>query len=133
MCVHRVSIGFRLPRSQLSEYTNALALSRSHAPISFLFHIKTPASFSQKTHENNLIYLLDIIIRQRTPVLQLLPSEDQTLLVRRDALFVLDLGLDIVDSVGGFDLEGDGFAREGFDEAGWSVRVECQGGWGMGC
>ena len=28
----------------------------------------------------------------------------------------LDLGFDIVDGVGGFDLEGDGFAREGLDE-----------------
>ena len=28
----------------------------------------------------------------------------------------LDFGLDIVDGVGGFDLEGDGFAREGLDK-----------------
>ena len=67
-------------------------------------------------------YLLDIVVRQRTAILQLLPGEDQTLLVRRDAFFVLDLGLDIVNGVGGFDFEGDGFAREGFDEASrWSV------------
>lgn len=61
--------------------------------------------------------LLNIIIRQRASVLELLPGKDQTLLVRRDALLVLDLGLDIVDGVGGFDLEGDGFTREGFYEA----------------
>lgn len=65
--------------------------------------------------------LLNVVVRQRTPVLQLLPGEDQTLLVRRDALFVLDLRLDVVDGVGGFDLEGDGFAREGLDEAGGVV------------
>lgn len=62
-------------------------------------------------------YFLDVVIRQRTPVLQLLPGEDQTLLVRGDTLLVLDLGLDIVDGVGGFDFERDGFTREGFDEA----------------
>ena len=62
-------------------------------------------------------HLLNIIIRQRAPILQLLSGEDQTLLVRRDSLFVLDLGFDIVDCVGGFDFEGDGFSREGFDEA----------------
>ena len=28
----------------------------------------------------------------------------------------LDLGLDIVDGVGRFDLEGDGLTRQGFDE-----------------
>jgi hypothetical protein len=38
-------------------------------------------------------------------------------LVGRDAFFVLDFGLDIVDCIGGFDLEGYSFAREGFDEA----------------
>lgn len=67
--------------------------------------------------EDATTYLLDIVVGQRPPVLQLLPGEDQTLLVRRDALLVLDLGFDIVDGVGGFDLEGDGFPREGFDEA----------------
>ena len=61
---------------------------------------------------------MDIIIRQRPPVLQLLAREDQPLLVGRDAFLVLDLGLDIVDCVRGLDFEGDGFAREGFHEAG---------------
>lgn len=43
------------------------------------------------------------------------------MLVWRDPLFVLDLGLDIIDGVAGLDLEGDGLAREGLDKAG--VRV----------
>jgi hypothetical protein len=47
----------------------------------------------------------------------LLSSEDQTLLVRGDSLLVLDLGLDIVDRIGGLDLEGDSLARKGLDEA----------------
>lgn len=47
----------------------------------------------------------------------MLPSEDQPLLVGRDTLLILNLRLDIVDGVGGFDFEGDGFAGEGFDEA----------------
>ena len=38
--------------------------------------------------------------------------EDQALLVRRDALLVLDLRLDILDGVGALDLKGDGLARE---------------------
>ena len=63
-------------------------------------------------------YLLDVVIAQGASVLQLLAGEDQALLVRRDALLVLDLGLDVVDRVAGLDLEGDGLAREGLDEAG---------------
>lgn len=31
-------------------------------------------------------------------------------------MVTLNFGLDIVDGIGGFDLEGDGFAREGLDE-----------------
>lgn len=76
-------------------------------------------------------YLLNIIIRQRPPILQLFPSKDQSLLIRRDALFVLDLGFHIVDCVGGFDFEGDGFAGEGFDEAGLGQFVGV-GFWGKG-
>jgi len=51
--------------------------------------------------------LLDIIIRKSAAVLELLASEDETLLVRRNTLLVLDLGLDVVDSIAGLDLEGD--------------------------
>ena len=40
--------------------------------------------------------LLDVIIGKRTTVFELLPSEDETLLIRRDAFLVLDFGLDLV-------------------------------------
>ena len=56
-------------------------------------------------------HLLNIVIRKSPSILKLLPGEDQTLLIRRDSLLVLDLGLDIVDGVAGLDLEGDGLAR----------------------
>ncbi len=60
--------------------------------------------------------LLDVVVRERAAVLELLAREDQTLLVRRDALLVLDLGLDVVNRVRRLDLEGDGLAGEGLDE-----------------
>ena len=60
--------------------------------------------------------LLDVVVGQGPAILKLLASEDQPLLVRRDALLVLDLGLDILDRVRGFNLEGDGLAGEGFDK-----------------
>ncbi|KAF2628978.1 hypothetical protein BU25DRAFT_315948, partial [Macroventuria anomochaeta] len=40
--------------------------------------------------------LLDVVVGEGATVLELLASEDQTLLVRGNALLVLDLGLDIV-------------------------------------
>ena len=60
--------------------------------------------------------LLDVIVGKGAPVLELLPGEDQPLLVRWDALLVLDFSLHVVDGVGALDLQGDGFAGEGLDE-----------------
>merc|ERR1719158_1030026 len=61
-------------------------------------------------------FLLNIIVRQSPAILKLLSSKDQSLLVWRDSLLVLDLGLDILDGVTWLDLEGDGLSREGLHE-----------------
>ena len=55
-------------------------------------------------------------------ILQLLAGKDQSLLVRGNALLVLNLRLDIVDGIRGFHLEGDGLAGEGLDDCG-DVRM----------
>ncbi len=70
---------------------------------------------------------MNVVVRKGATVLELLSGEDQSLLVWGNALLVLDLGLDIVDRIGGLDLEGDGLARKGFDEAVdfLSVLVRC--------
>jgi hypothetical protein len=60
--------------------------------------------------------LLDVVVSQGASVLQLLPGEDQPLLVRRDSLLVLDLSLDIVDGVAALHLEGDGLPSQGLHE-----------------
>lgn len=56
--------------------------------------------------------LLDIVIGKSTTVLQLLSSENETLLIRRDTFLILNLGLYIVDSIARLDLEGDGLASD---------------------
>ena len=60
--------------------------------------------------------LLDVVVLEGAAILELLTREDETLLVRRDALLILDLGLDSLDSVGALDLEGDGLSRKGLNE-----------------
>eukprot|EP00966_Prymnesium_polylepis_P078326 1815972-Prymnesium_polylepis.3 len=54
-----------------------------------------PAAKAQHEVERRL--LLDVVVRERAAVLQLLAREDDTLLVGRDALLVLDLGLHVVN------------------------------------
>ena len=48
--------------------------------------------------------LLDVVVGEGATILELLSGEDETLLVRRDALLVLDLCLDVVDRVRGLNL-----------------------------
>ncbi|RAK81089.1 uncharacterized protein BO72DRAFT_238626 [Aspergillus fijiensis CBS 313.89] len=61
-------------------------------------------------------YLLDVVVAQGAAILELLTSEDETLLIRGDTLLILDLGLDVVDGVARLDVEGNGLTREGLDE-----------------
>jgi len=61
-------------------------------------------------------FLLDVVVGQGATILKLLAGEDQALLVWGNALLVLDLALDIVDSVRRLNLEGDGLSGEGLDE-----------------
>ena len=49
-------------------------------------------------------------------ILELLASEDQTLLVWRDALLILDFGLDVVNGIAGLHIQGDGLAGQGLHE-----------------
>merc|ERR1712012_325679 len=44
-------------------------------------------------------FLLDVIIRKSSSVLELLSSEDQSLLIWGNSFLVLDLGLDILNGV----------------------------------
>ena len=81
-------------------------------------HCHTPGHLASSSYQiPGCSYLLDVVVGQGATVLELLSGEDQTLLVRGNALLVLDLRLDIVDGVGGLHLKGDRFPREGLDEA----------------
>ena len=56
-------------------------------------------------------FLLNVVIGQGPSIFQLLPSENQTLLIRWNTFLVLNLGLDIVDGVTALNLEGYGLPR----------------------
>ena len=67
--------------------------------------------------------LLDVVVRKSAAVFKLLTSEDETLLIRRDALLILDLGLHVVDRVRRLDLESDGLAGQSFNK---DLHVVCE-------
>merc|ERR1712086_394411 len=61
-------------------------------------------------------FFLNVVVRQRAAIFQLLASEDQALLIWRNAFFVLNFGLDIVDSIAGLNVQSDGLTGQGFHE-----------------
>jgi len=71
-------------------------------------------SESQDEMEGGL--LLDVVVGEGSAVLELLSSEDESLLVWRDTFLVLDLGLDVLDGISWLNIEGDGLTSEGLDE-----------------
>lgn len=52
-------------------------------------------------------FLLNVVIRKSPAIFQLFPGEDESLLIRWDTFLVLDLRLDVIDSVRRFDFKGD--------------------------
>ena len=57
-------------------------------------------------------FLLDVVVGQCSAVLELLSSEDESLLIRGDSLLVLDLLLHVVNGVGRLDIKGDCLASQ---------------------
>ena len=74
----------------------------------------TTSSKSEDQVEGGL--LLDVVIRQGSSIFQLFTGEDKSLLIRRDTFFVLDLGFNVLDGVGGLDVESNRLTRQGLDE-----------------
>jgi len=60
--------------------------------------------------------LLDVVVSKSSSVLELLSCEDQSLLIWGNSFLVLDLGLDVLDSVRALDLKSDCLSSQGLDE-----------------
>jgi len=60
--------------------------------------------------------LLDVVVRESPPILELLASKDQPLLIWGNTLLVLDLGLDVFNRVRGLHLQCNSLPSEGLDE-----------------
>ena len=86
---------YRLPRERLDEDLHAT---------------------TEPEHEVERRLLLDVVVGQGAAVLKLLSGENEALLIRGNALLVLDLRLDVVDGIRRLDLEGNGLSRQGLDD-----------------
>merc|ERR1719222_1397275 len=71
-------------------------------------------SQSQYKMEGRL--LLDVVVGQSPTILQLFTSEDQSLLIWRNTFLILDLSLNVLNAVAGFNLQSDGLSSQGLDK-----------------
>ena len=60
--------------------------------------------------------LLDVVIRKGTAIFELLSGKDKTLLIWGNTFFILNLGLNVLNGVAGFDIQSDRLACKGLDE-----------------
>jgi len=73
-------------------------------------------SSSESQDEVKSGLFLNVVVRESSTILELFPGEDESLLIGGDSLLILNLLLNILDGVRGFDLKGDGLSSESFDE-----------------
>jgi len=59
---------------------------------------------------------LDVVVGEGSSILELLSSEDESLLIWRNTFLILDLGFDVLDGVCWLDIKGDGLTSQGLDE-----------------
>merc|ERR1712135_255067 len=71
---------------------------------------------TQAQHQVQGAFLLDVVVRKCPAILELLACENQTLLIRRDAFLILDLGFHVVNGVGRLNVQRDGFTRQRLDK-----------------
>merc|ERR1711913_246827 len=61
-------------------------------------------------------FLLDVVVGESSSILELLSSEDESLLIGWNSFLVLDLSLNVLNGVRWLDIEGDGLSSESLDE-----------------
>lgn len=93
---------------------SVLVLDLLWGGVDLLFSLLTTTSQSQDQVQGGL--LLDVVVRQGSAILQLLTSEDQSLLVRWDTFLVLDLGLNVVNGVRRLHLKGDSLTSQSLNK-----------------
>merc|ERR1719282_240667 len=84
------------------------SLNLLRASVDLLFALLTSSSETKNQVEGG--FLLDVVVAQSASILQLLSSENQTLLIRGNAFFVLDFSFDIVNSIRWLNIKCDGLA-----------------------
>ena len=101
---------------KISVGINDIGLHTPMAPASERREESRTSLTSKTQHQVERGVWLDVVVGERLAVLELLAGEDQALLVRRNALLVMDLFLDNRDGVVVLDIEIYRLTSEGLDK-----------------
>ena len=71
---------------------------------------------SKAQHQVQCRLFLNVVVSQRAAIFQLFASENQSLLIRRNAFFVLDFLFHLLDRVARLDVQRNRFARQRLDK-----------------
>jgi len=82
--------------------------------MKFLNNISKTSSESEDEVKSG--FMINVVICKSAIVLKLLSCEDESLLIRRDAFLVLNLGLNVLDSIRWLNIKSDCFALKCFNE-----------------
>ena len=98
-----------------ADHLVTFVLTREGGQRSLDLHLAHAAA-SQTEHQVQGRLLLDVVVRKRTAVFELLTGEDESLLIGRNTFLILNLGLDVLDGVRRLNVERNSFARQGLYE-----------------
>ena len=76
----------------------------------------TSATTSKSQDQVESGFLLNVVVRESSAILELFSSEDESLLIGRDTFLVLDLGLDVFNGVGGLNIQSNRLTCKGLNE-----------------
>ena len=71
---------------------------------------------SKSEDEMESWFFLDVVVGEGSSIFELLSGEDESLLIWRNTFLILDLSLDVLNSVCWLDIKGDGLTGQGLDE-----------------
>jgi len=97
-------------------YNRRTALNPVSRSLVTLVKLSSSVSSPQSQNQMKRRLLLNVVVTQSSSVFQLLSSKNQPLLIRWDSLLVLNLRLHVIDGIGRFDFESDGFTGESLNK-----------------
>ena len=106
---------FRLDHALADSFTRLLNLLDNGGVVKDSTGHLTMAA-SQPEHQVKRGFLLNVVIAQRASIFELLARKNEALLIGWNAFLVLNLLLDCIDTITGFDIERNGLAGKSLDE-----------------